>query len=1154
MRRLKDGNIIFSPTDLVIFSISPFSSWMDRASIDGKSEAKKEDPAMDLLARMGEEHERKVLADLRLKGPVADLSKGEGFEEICANSIAAFKRREKVLYQAALRGGRFQGYADFIILDDDGKYKIWDTKLARSPRPYFIIQLCAYSEMFLETFGEAPSGKFGIILGPSKKTDDDRAHVEFAFEDFRYYYENLKQRFLAFHDAFTGDISERPEPGLGVDHGRWQEYVDELLLERDHLSRVAGISRGQITKLEANNITTLGQLAEFSGTVAKIPAATLTNLSTQARLQRDTEKLRETDPNAPPLFELRPKYDGATPQGLYALPDPSPKDVFFDMEGFPFNGGLEYLFGNIILKKDGTYEFVDFWAHDRAQEKKAFEAFIDWVYARWQEDDSLHIYHYANYEKAAISNLMTRHDTREKEVDDLLRNNVLVDLYRIIKNGVYVGEKTYSLKQVEHLYNIHRGENVASAVDSVLHYANWIESGEPEDWRKSEILKGIRDYNEVDCVSTADLCKWLRKTAADNGIRYTPYQTSEEDPKKPEDAAVQSETYSVVSALRQRNENDEDPIAGTLSDLVNFHRREAKPDWWRFFDLAKRLPEELFDEPDCIADATRVGEPAPDKKSLVQKYTFDRAQECRLAPDKELTLCFQADVNTKFSLRDLDYGEGEFWLKATEVTLKKSEFRGSFPSDGSLILNSSINYKPLRAALREIGRDYLDDSDVPSMDSFLSRRPPAEAMQEAGETTVEAAIRIAERMDGDCLVVQGPPGTGKTYTAARLILALLKKGKRVGMTSNSHKAIFNLIRECCDTAEKENEVLSVQKSGGDTDDPVFTRYSNVESIPGGKAGVEAWLSKGKVPLLCGTAWLFSRDEFLDGDGENLLDFLFIDEAGQVPLANAVAVSRSTRNLVLLGDQMQLENPMQGKHPGDAGLSALQYALKDVEASEENGSAVIYPVLPDGHGLFLPVSRRMHPDVCEFISESIYEGRLEAAEGCEVQRIALSKEPNALITKEHGIVFSPVEHDGDTQYSDDEVSRVVAIYEELLGKEYTDRDGKTRKLELKDFLFITPYNAQVVRLSAALSNEARIGSVDRLQGQQAPVCILSLCSSVGEYGSRGLAFILDLNRINVAISRAQCLAVVVADPRIAQDSAGSVTEMRLLNLFCKLSKY
>jgi superfamily I DNA and/or RNA helicase len=242
--------------------------------------------------------------------------------------------------------------------------------------------------------------------------------------------------------------------------------------------------------------------------------------------------------------------------------------------------------------------------------------------------------------------------------------------------------------------------------------------------------------------------------------------------------------------------------------------------------------------------------------------------------------------------------------------------------------------------------------------------------------------------------------------------------------------------------------------------------------------------------------------------------------------------------------------VQGSHPGDAGLSALQYALKNIARSKPD-EPVFHAVVPPDLGLFLGESRRMHPNVCRFISESIYERCLGSLPDCAKQKIACPASGAQFVTIESGIVFSGIEHDGDIQQSDEEVQRVATIYNELLGRPYTAKDGTTKPLELGDFLFIAPYNAQVRAVKRALPPGARVGSVDKFQGQEAAVCIVSMCSSYGEYGSRGLKFILDRSRINVAISRAKCLAIVVGDPRIANTAAGSISEMMLLNLFCKL---
>jgi uncharacterized protein len=426
----------------------------------------------------------------------------------------------------------------------------------------------------------------------------------------------------------------------------------------------------------------------------------------------------------------------------------------------------------------------------------------------------------------------------------------------------------------------------------------------------------------------------------------------------------------------------------------------------------------------------------------------------------------------------------------------------------------------------------------------LERTAPTLTLQNQNEATADAAIRVAKAMNGGCLVIQGPPGTGKTYTAAKVINALVAAGKSVGVASNSHKAVVNLL-EACGTMERDaGRTLRGVKVGGDGEGALFSDNPSFRFAQETADGADAYHGG----VIGGTAWLFVRPEW-----EGKLDFLFIDEAGQVSMANTISIARAAKNLVLLGDQMQLEQPIQGSHPGDSGLSGLQYALKDLDASKPDLPA-FHAVIPSSYGLFLGETRRMHPLICSFISESIYEGRLTAHPDCAGQRIALPEGGGTIINIEQGIVFSPVEHDGNIQQSDEEVERIKSIFGELLGRAFTAADGKTKKLELEDFLFIAPYNAQVRALQGALPKGARVGSVDKFQGQQAPVCILSLCSSYGEYGGRGLAFILDRNRINVAMSRAKCLAIVVADPRIATTPANSLADMKLVNLFCKLANY
>ncbi len=1132
------NSLVYSPSDLVRYLESPFSSWMDRYHLEHPGELVPDELSEDaeLIIKTGEVHEQAILEQFR--GSVNDLCEieREGHSTVDVREI--IKRRHSIIYQAKLESGNFAGYADFIILDEStDRYQIWDTKLARSPKPYYAIQLCCYSELFSEMTGEPIPEKFGLILGADANGISER--VEFRTEDFIHYYRHLKKCFLEMQAAFDGNYEHRPIPDPRADHGSWQTHADRYLDERDHLVRVAGVSTGQIKKLTEAGIGTLTALAETTViSIPKMPASTRDKLVHQARLQKETRELRKADKDAKAKFDILPSIDDTgRPVGLGAIPEVNPGDVYFDMEGFPLiPGGLEYLFGNTTVSdKTGEYEFTDFWAHDRAGEKLAFENFIDWVYDRWLKNPGMHVYHYAPYEVTAVRRLSTFHDTRQDEVDELLRHEVFVDLYKIVRQGLRIGEDSYSLKKVEKIYFAQgRVGEVTMSIGSVVHYARWMESGESGEWQSSPILKEIRDYNKDDCDSTAELARWLRQLAAENGIPPSNdisalRSADQSDIKEPDERTAAR--LEIARKLREKK----DSLSMVLADLVDFHRREGKPVWWKFFERCSSESEVLRDDNGCIADVEAVGEPVPEKQSLVQEYRFDPNQECKLSAGDKKKVVFSHAKETRVNLVSLDLANGSLHLKAGKKVL--GAFGGEFPSQGSLVPDEYVSPDPIPDALAHVAESQLKNTLNAAADSLMKRKAPAGLPAREGETTTDLAIRVAGEMNGDCLVIQGPPGTGKTYTASHMIADLLAKGKKIGITSNGHKAIMNLVNACARVLKDNGQPLIGVKASGSDDEQVFKDNIGFLYAKDGAEGFALYTNG----IVAGTAWLFSR-----ADWDHDLDFLFVDEAGQVPLANVVAMTRCTKNLVLLGDQMQLEQPIQGSHPGDARLSALLYALKDIDKSSED-TIEFHSVVPDDFGVFLGESRRMHPAVCDFISESVYEGRLHSHPDCSNQVIDVSEDNYA----GSGIVFQGIEHDGNIQESEEEVDQVVEIYNELIGQKYTDKNGLTKPLELSDFLFISPYNAQVRSLEQRLPAGARVGSVDKFQGQEAPVCILSLCSSFGEYGSRGIGFILNQNRVNVAISRAQCTAIVVADPRIATTSPSSIETMKLLNLFCKL---
>jgi uncharacterized protein len=379
-------------------------------------------------------------------------------------------------------------------------------------------------------------------------------------------------------------------------------------------------------------------------------------------------------------------------------------------------------------------------------------------------------------------------------------------------------------------------------------------------------------------------------------------------------------------------------------------------------------------------------------------------------------------------------------------------------------------------------------------------------------------------LDGSYLFVQGPPGTGKTWTGARLAVHLIANGKRVGIAAQSHKAIHNLLAEVERVARQEGvKFRGLKKSTADNPESEFAG----DFIANEPDTAKAVRPGPEIRLLAGTAWLFARGE-LDGQ----MDYLMIDEAGQVSLADAVAMGTSARNLILLGDPLQLAQVSQGVHPPGSGASVLEHLL---------GEAL---TIPEDRGVFLERSFRMHPAVCAFISEIVYAGRLHSDESAA----------RRTTTAGTGIRFIPVDHEGNRSASDEEVARISGLIAEMLPGSFTDADGTTRRLREQDFMVVAPYNAQVRRLRDGLPAGVRVGTVDKFQGQEAPIVFFSMATSSGEDVPHNLPFLFSRNRLNVAISRAQCLAILVCSPRLLEARCRSIDEMKLVNALCRLVEY
>lgn len=1145
MQKTATGQLLYSPTDLIRFLESPFASWMDRYHLEypGELTPDEDSAELKLVAEKGNEHEARFLEDLRAKGhDVCVIERMSDRQAAAEATRAAMRDGREIIFQGYLARDPFAGYADFLVRVEPAQdglpaiYEPWDTKLARKVKPYYAIQLCAYAEMLEAAQGVLPE-EFRIVLGTMERK-------RFLTKHFHHHYLEVKERFLVLMESFDPD--DRPVPDPRADHGRWGSHAEVWLRERDHLVRVANIRISQIRRLEAAGINTVAALAERPvQTVPKLNPETYEALVAQARLQIETECRRsgtaEGDPLPPPAWEFLPVDPDGPPRGFELLPPASAGDIFFDIEGYPLvDGGLEYLLGAGVVE-DGEFVFHDWWAHDPVEEKRSFEAFIDWVAERRRHHPDLHIYHYAPYEVTAMRTLMGKHGTREDAVDDLLRNKVFVDLYRVVRQGLRVGEPNYSIKSIEHLYRRARSGDVGTAGESIVQYANWIESGEPADWQASEILRGIREYNKDDCDSTWQLADWLRERQREAGISGHQVTSEAGMGSQPEEKEPRPEILERIELEQELLERAEqpgaDPLTSLLAWFLQFHRREAKPGWWRFFDRLVAEPTELWFDLECIVGAVQQGEPEPVKRSQRFRYRFDPDQECKIR--RENTLSPTVRDGMKFKVETCSEN-GDLVLTVSNAQLNKNttdEAGGALPDTLDFVIRDNVNTDKIANAITAVVRRWHEEQVLPPALDQLLRRDypritgihPGDPLYVSDDVEITNEQNLVDRMDGATLCIQGPPGTGKTWTGAHLILHLLAQGKNVGVTANSHKAIHNLLRAC---AEQADGSLSGIKAGEPRDDGLLDLAPGFTFIKDTGKAAQAYHGG----LIAGTAWLFARSEMVDE-----LDYLIVDEAGQVSLANFAGMSRSFRNAILLGDQMQLEQPIQGSHPGDSGQSAMNYLL--------DGRSTI----PRNLGVFLGRTRRLHPAICEPISEMIYGGRLHA-DPSTANRVIRIPDGAALVIREAGIQFLPVEHEGNTQASEEEIAVILAVTDELLGRERTDSKGNAAgTITIPDILYVAPYNMQVRKLQERLPEGARVASVDKFQGQEAPIVILSMCASAGEFGSRGMGFLLSPNRINVAITRAQCLAIVVGDPRIASAPCATIDQMKLVNLFAMLKR-
>lgn len=1142
---------MFSPTSIANFLACQHLTALNRAEAAG--EIKKPffaDPGLDLLIKLGEAHEQAYLTQLNEQGlTVSEIPTDSSCRDAAARTIEAIRGGAEVIYQASFLDDQWYGRADFLIrVDRSSKlgsfsYEVVEAKLARSTKARAIIQLCFYSDRLSQIQGPVPEFMHVVLGGGA-------APEKFLVNHYLAYFRKIRRDFEA---GYAANAATYPEPVEHCGICDWFTVCDKRWHDDDHLSLVASITRDQREALIAREVDSMAKLAALrlpvTPKIDRIAPAPLLRIREQARVQVEGREKGE------PVFEFiipderdeekRERRSGRGGEaekkaealrGFAALPRPSAGDLFLDFEGdpFAFDQGLEYLIGTVTISEEGKPIYESIWSFDPKSEKRAFIEFIEKVKRARAVNPDLHIYHYAPYEPTAIKHLAGRHGVCADDVDELLRAGVFVDLFRIVRQGIRASVESYSIKKMEAFYGFRRTVRLRDATSSLQAFESVLALRDNPEEAK-EILNTIAEYNRDDCLSTWQLREWLEKLRGDLEKKLGQAITRPE--LKPGSASEGLEAeLTEIGVLKDRlmaglpdeehEWTNEQRACWLLAQLLEWHRREDKSMWWEYYRLCSLSDDELIEDKNALGGLVYLGVVDETKRSLIHRYSFppqdhtiDRALEVH-DPDTEQGAC------SGFALNELNL----------TIDLKRGK-NSDKPHPTALIPHNYINSKKQVANLMRIakwvadnGIDNTSNSQFQAARDALLRRPPRISGGTI-ETTIkrslplEAAKKVALSLDRSILPIQGPPGSGKTYTGAHMVIALVTAGKRVGITANSHKVISNLLTALCEAAEETHTELSIVQKPNEGDGCGHKFVTQTDD--NGK--VLEKLHSGEAQIAAGTTWLWTREEFTGS-----VDVLLVDEAGQMSLANVLAISPAAESVVLLGDPQQLDQPQKGVHPTGAEVSGLTHLL--------NGRATIEP----DQGLFLGESWRLHPDICSFTSEVFYEGRLNPRPENAQQRLNATGPLDGT-----GLRFVPVEHGGNKSDSPEEVEAIAELIEALLssGATWTNKKGVTMPLELKHILIVAPYNAQVALLAHRLP-KARVGTVDKFQGQQGPIVFYSMTTSTHEDAPRGMEFLYSTNRLNVATSRAQCVTVLVANPALFDVQCKTPRQIELANAFCR----
>ncbi len=1085
----------FSASDLVDFMACPRKVLLNRESRRALIERPARDELGEFVTQQGLAHEQRVREELAATHPDLTSISGTSAQERVAETLAAMRQGVSAIDQGDLWVPPWTGRPDFLVRVDQGEsqfgpyhYQPIDAKLATRPRGEAVAQLTFYARLLGQVQGVA-APRIHIALGTGNTES-------LATDDFSAYVQAAQDRLLAWVEPGPAADAVYPEPVPACRHCDWRATCDDVRRRDDHVAFLGGAGLAEVAKLRAANVATMADLAALAEdrTVAGMSRPALQRWSRQARLQ--VQQRQEGTAH----HEVLPDAD----RGFRILPDPTPGDLFLSIQEDPWapEGPRAYLWG-WVSGRDGGRAWNYGWAHDAAKEREGFQLVVDLILRERGEHPAMHVYHYGSGVRTRMEHLMGTRATRQGELDALLRAGVLVDLQRVLRRVVLVSAESYALPAVEPFY-AHlvppRAPDTLEAARTTLCYHGWRDTG-ADDW-----LSALEAYNRAECHSLRGLHQWLGALRAEH--RGAPYQpVREQGPRAP---------LGDVSDLLAS------PHAGhqLLGHLLQYHWREERSAQATVEQRKRATPEELHDDPEAIAEVAWVRHEA----AQGDVYRFDPSQSVKLTVGTEVL-----DAETHQSLNKLTAVD----LLAGTVALHRPT---GVPHPRHLAAGTIIAAGVIPGALQRI-RGTLDgeESRYQAARQVLNREPPtwrSAARQAAGfddpglpADVVARAEELALDLDHSCLAVQGPPGTGKTYLGAQVVNRLLAAGHAVGVMGPSHKVVGHLLEAILEAAPP-GQVRGIQK---------ISEPSQAVQHPAIKATSENYsaeraLRAGQVNLVAGTAWLFAREAL-----DSTLDYLVMDEAGQVPLANALAAATAAKNLILLGDPQQLQQPRLAAHPEASAGSALSHVVGPD------------PVIDRERGLFLDQTRRMHPAITRFIGRLAYNGRLTGMPGLERQQVHVAGVDAA------GLWYVPV--DGavhNDSASPEEADAVATLVAALCQGTWTDARGVTRPLSLDDIVVVAPFNRHVNLLAEMLPPGSRIGTVDKFQGQEAAVAIYTTAAALAQRVVHGEEFLLNLNRLNVAVSRARALAVLVAHPALLASRPMDPAPLAVVNALCALA--